>query len=168
MAARSRVTSSFRRSDPDLLDPAFDRGEAHTRVRACADEAVADVLLNQRVIAGIGNVFKSEILFMARVDPFARVAVLSDEAIDRVLDVAVKGYCGRTSPDSATRWRRRADGEPRGACIRTKASGYTDAADSLAENVVRRFSPGRPARMHGSRTGAHSARPAIRRDPALG
>jgi endonuclease VIII len=74
---------------PDLLDPAFDRREAHTRVRACAGEAVADVLLNQRAIAGIGNVFKSEILFMARLDPFARVAVLSDEAIDRVLDVAV-------------------------------------------------------------------------------
>jgi endonuclease VIII len=75
---------------PDLLDPAFDRAEARLRIRALGGDAVADVLLNQRALAGIGNVFKSEILFIAGVDPFTRVSDLSDAALERVLDVAVK------------------------------------------------------------------------------
>jgi endonuclease VIII len=75
---------------PDLLDPAFDRAAAHARIRAHGEDAVGDVLLNQRVIAGIGNVFKSEILFIARLDPFLRVADLTDESIERLLDIATK------------------------------------------------------------------------------
>src|SRR3954468_13350190 len=47
---------------PDLLDASCDAGAAALRARAQASEAIADVLLNQRVIAGIGNVFKSEAL----------------------------------------------------------------------------------------------------------
>ena len=44
-------------------------------------DAIGDVLLNQRVVAGIGNVFKSEILFVAGIDPFTRVADLTDDGI---------------------------------------------------------------------------------------
>ena len=75
---------------PDLLNPAFDRGEALARIRAHGSEAVADVLLNQRVVAGVGNVFKSEILFVAGVYPFSRVSDVTDEALDRTLDVAIR------------------------------------------------------------------------------
>src|SRR5262249_51097744 len=38
---------------PDLLDPAFDRAEATRRIRARPEDAIGDVLLNQRVLAGI-------------------------------------------------------------------------------------------------------------------
>ncbi|HEY2908033.1 MAG TPA: DNA-formamidopyrimidine glycosylase family protein [Vicinamibacterales bacterium] len=75
---------------PDLLDPAFDRAAAQARIRMLAEHAIADVLLNQGAIAGIGNVFKSEILFMAGVDPFTRVADLGDDAVDRLIDTALK------------------------------------------------------------------------------
>ena len=75
---------------PDLLDPAFDRGAAHARIREFADDAIADVLLNQRAIAGIGNVFKSETLFIAGIDPFTRVGDLTDDAIARLIDIALK------------------------------------------------------------------------------
>lgn len=64
---------------PDLLDPAFDAREAVGRLREHPDESIADVVLNQRVLAGIGNVFKSEILFAARVLPSALVRDLSDD-----------------------------------------------------------------------------------------
>ena len=40
-------------------------------------DPIGEVLLNQRVLAGIGNVFKSEILFLAGLDPFTPVAALS-------------------------------------------------------------------------------------------
>ena len=73
---------------PDLLGKAFDRAEALARMRARGQEAIGDVLLNQRVLAGIGNVFKSEILFLAGVDPFRPVASLDDDWLSRILTIA--------------------------------------------------------------------------------
>jgi endonuclease-8 len=70
---------------PDLLDDAFDVEEARRRVRERGDEEIADVLLNQRVVAGIGNVFKSEVLFLAKVSPFRRVAEIADTDLTRIL-----------------------------------------------------------------------------------
>ena len=63
--------AQLRSLGPDLLGDPFDRSER--RFVACetaAADPIADVLLNQRVIAGIGNVFKSEVLFLAGVHPF--------------------------------------------------------------------------------------------------
>ncbi|HKB10371.1 MAG TPA: DNA-formamidopyrimidine glycosylase family protein [Vicinamibacterales bacterium] len=73
---------------PDLLDPAFDAAEAARRIRARGREPVGDVLLNQRVLAGIGNVFKSEILFLGGIEPFTPVAALSDPDIERLVAIA--------------------------------------------------------------------------------
>jgi endonuclease-8 len=91
LTARTLARSTaLGRLGPDLLDPSFDRAEARRRMRERGDGAIADVLLNQRVIAGIGNVFKSEILFLAGVDPFAAASTLSDAALERLLDVALE------------------------------------------------------------------------------
>jgi endonuclease-8 len=80
---------------PDLLAGAGDRhdypidtAEIVRRMRACRSYAIADVLLNQRVMAGIGNVFKSEILFAAGIDPFTPAASLSDAALERLVGIA--------------------------------------------------------------------------------
>jgi endonuclease-8 len=73
---------------PDLLDPRFDRGEALRRARRHAHDAIGDVLLNQRVVSGIGNVLKSETLFVSGVDPFTPAGALPDAALARVIDVA--------------------------------------------------------------------------------
>ena len=73
---------------PDLLGKAFDRDEVVRRIRARGGEPIADVLLNQRVVAGIGNVFKSEILFLAGIDPFARVEALADADLERIVSIS--------------------------------------------------------------------------------
>ena len=73
---------------PDLLDPAFDAAEAARRVRAHGRDAVGDVLLNQRVVAGIGNVFKSEILFLAGIEPFTLVAALTEAQVERLIAIS--------------------------------------------------------------------------------
>ncbi len=73
---------------PDLLARAFDRSEAVRRMRARATDPIADVLLNQRVVAGIGNVFKSEILFLAGLHPFTPLAALTDADLERVVDIS--------------------------------------------------------------------------------
>lgn len=75
---------------PDLLDPAFDAEQAAARIRARAADAIGEVLLDQRVIAGIGNVFKSEVLFAAAVHPRARVASLAPDDVARIVTTAAR------------------------------------------------------------------------------
>ena len=80
----------LRRIGPDFLGETFDEAEAMKRIRARGDQEIADVLLNQRVVAGIGNEYKSEVLFLAGVNPFARVRDLTDQDIAAILRIARK------------------------------------------------------------------------------
>jgi len=73
---------------PDLLSPDFDVADALQRLRAHDADEIAETLLNQRAIAGIGNIFKSEVLFVARINPFVAVATLSDEQLQQILQTA--------------------------------------------------------------------------------
>jgi endonuclease VIII len=61
----------------DLLSPDFDPDAACARIALNANREIADVLLDQYVLAGVGNEFKSEICFVCAVSPFASVASLS-------------------------------------------------------------------------------------------
>jgi endonuclease VIII len=86
---------ALRSLGPDLLagesslsERAFDRADTIRRIRERGRDAIADVLLNQRVVAGIGNVLKSEILFLSGIHPFVAVSTLSDSDVERVIDVA--------------------------------------------------------------------------------
>ncbi len=78
------------RLGPDLLGEPFDGAEAVRRLSdpARAGLAVAEALLDQRALAGIGNVYKSEVLFIERVDPFARVGELDPATLRRLVDRA--------------------------------------------------------------------------------
>ena len=59
----------------------FDAAAALERLLARRNEAIADALLDQAVLAGIGNVFKSEICFVKGMHPFRAVGTLTrDEA----------------------------------------------------------------------------------------
>jgi endonuclease VIII len=73
---------------PDLLATEFDRDEALRRIAARSSDPIGDVLLDQRVVAGIGNVFKSEILFLAGIDPFAPVCTLAPADLERIVDIS--------------------------------------------------------------------------------
>ena len=87
------------RLGPDVLGD-FDPEEYLRRARL-VDRPIGEVLLDQRVLAGVGNVAKSEALWRCRVDPFAPVSALGD---DRLLALADRG--GRRA--AARRRRRRA------------------------------------------------------------
>jgi len=69
----------------DLLAASFDEDEVLRRLRSHDGDAIADALLNQRIVAGIGNVFKSEILFIARIHPFQTAGALSDDDLRRIV-----------------------------------------------------------------------------------
>jgi endonuclease-8 len=78
----------LRHLGPDLLGDTFDRTEAIRRIREHSETAIGDVLLNQRVMAGVGNVYKSEVLFACGMNPFARVDALTDGQVDYLVDTA--------------------------------------------------------------------------------
>jgi endonuclease-8 len=70
---------------PDLLHPDYDENEARARILARGDEEIANVLLNQRVIAGLGNVYKAEVCFLCGVHPFRTVDSLTPAELDDLL-----------------------------------------------------------------------------------
>ena len=70
---------------PDLLSPAFDSDEARRRLRGLDEVAIGEALMAQSALAGIGNVYKSETLFLCGVDPFRRVRDLTDVELEGVI-----------------------------------------------------------------------------------
>jgi endonuclease-8 len=88
---------------PDLTVPAFDRDEAVARVLASGERAIGEALLDQRVVAGIGNVLRSETLFLAGVHPETPARGLGREQIDRLLTTAAGLLQRNARPDLPTR-----------------------------------------------------------------
>ncbi|MFD7921524.1 Fpg/Nei family DNA glycosylase [Streptomyces sp. NPDC059740] len=58
---------------PDLLGPDWDAAEAERRLTADPDRPLGAALLDQRLLAGVGNVFKCEICFLLRLSPWTPV-----------------------------------------------------------------------------------------------
>jgi endonuclease-8 len=73
---------------PDLLGPDWDQAEAVRRLRAQPDRSIAEALLDQRNLAGIGNMYKAEVLFLRGISPFRAVSTVDD--LDAVVTLAQK------------------------------------------------------------------------------
>ena len=84
---------------PDALDENTDLAEARRRLDARGDWTIAEALLDQRVLAGVGNVYKCEVLFMARVDPWTRVRDVPPETRDELLGTAERLLKLNVRPD---------------------------------------------------------------------
>jgi endonuclease VIII len=70
---------------PDVLSAVFDVDDARRRIRATPARHIAEALLRQQSLAGLGNVFKSELLFLCGVDPALAVPDVGDDALDCLL-----------------------------------------------------------------------------------
>jgi endonuclease VIII len=70
----------------------LDRDGARTRARLRAEQwpLIGDLLLDQRVVAGIGNIYRCETLFQCRIDPWAPVDSLADADLDQLLTTAAR------------------------------------------------------------------------------
>ena len=73
---------------PDLLGPAFDLAEACSRLAARVDTPLGEAIMDQGVVAGIGNVWKSELCFTLRLDPFAAVARFTPDELSALISLA--------------------------------------------------------------------------------
>jgi endonuclease VIII len=83
---RLEVLRTSRESDvlghlgPDVLGSDWDEAEVVRRLTASPERAAGEALMDQRVMAGPGNVYKSEICFLAGVDPRTPVGAVEDPA----------------------------------------------------------------------------------------
>ena len=86
---RLKITDVFATEDeervlghlgPDVLGPDWDPDEVLKRVVADADRPIGEVVIDQTVMAGPGNVYKSEVCFLRGVNPFVAVSEVADPA----------------------------------------------------------------------------------------
>ncbi|HET9416308.1 MAG TPA: DNA-formamidopyrimidine glycosylase family protein [Candidatus Limnocylindria bacterium] len=70
---------------PDLLGREFDAANALHRLRERSGMELGNALLDQTAVAGIGNVYKSEVAFLERLDPWAPISAFEDEELRAAL-----------------------------------------------------------------------------------
>lgn len=77
---------------PDLCDPAADLAECVRRLAHYhdPDASIAEVLLDQRVMAGVGNVYRSEILWALELAPSAPIGSLESRDLVQVVNTAAR------------------------------------------------------------------------------
>lgn len=79
---------------PDVLGVEFTAEKGVTRLETYAREypeaEVGVALLNQRVLAGLGNVYKSEVAFAAQVNPWRAIGTLSHAEMERIVEFALR------------------------------------------------------------------------------
>ncbi|MFN2521248.1 MAG: zinc finger domain-containing protein [Candidatus Limnocylindria bacterium] len=119
-------TPSLRSLGPDAITIDFDAAEARRRLRNLNGVEIGVALLDQRAIAGLGNVYKSEVLFGRRLSPFARVGELPDDELDGLIAESHRlllrnrgGGARRTVPGVGPRdglWVYRRSGRPCRVC----------------------------------------------------
>jgi endonuclease-8 len=86
---------------PDLLGPDWDAAEAVRRIEQSGDVPIGQALLDQRNLAGIGNVYRAELCFLTGVDPHTPVADVPD--VSRMVDRAhALLVANRDRPDRIT------------------------------------------------------------------
>jgi endonuclease-8 len=104
LAARSETVHPWLSGlGPDILSPALDVAAVVARARSRAgdpDREIADLLLDQQVVCGIGNIWRSETLFVVRVFPGRLVRDIDDDTLERIIEAAAR----LMSSPVRTRW----------------------------------------------------------------
>ncbi len=114
---------------PDVLDRPIDLHEVRRRARQRPpDTPLGELLLDQRVVAGVGNIWRCEALFLEGCNPWAPVSTVSDEELDalvstagRIMGESLGPFTGRPQ-----RWVYRRSGRPCHRCrtpLQSRAQG---------------------------------------------
>jgi endonuclease-8 len=91
------------RTGSDVLSATFDAVNAIKKLMARSHDELGDALLRQDVLAGVGNVFKSEICFLLGLSPFRTVATISKQQAEEIVAMAQKLLAANVLEDSDDR-----------------------------------------------------------------
>ncbi|MGI8983264.1 MAG: Fpg/Nei family DNA glycosylase [Acidimicrobiales bacterium] len=114
---------------PDILARTPDLEEIRRRARRRPpDTALGELLLDQRVVAGIGNIWRNESLFLEGRSPWSPVSSLSDDELDALVSTAARIMADSVGPHTGRppRWVYRRTGRPCRRCdtpIRSRGQG---------------------------------------------
>jgi endonuclease VIII len=127
---RTRFDQRLAALGPDVLANEFDRDRFLARLRSDDQtRLIGDALLDQRNVAGIGNIWKAEGCWEAAIDPWRSVADVSDQEAVAIIDAMrprmmrsaavghrairpqVYGFAGRLCPRCGTRITARGQGD---------------------------------------------------------
>ena len=87
--SRTRLDQRIAGLGPDILAPEFDYERFLRRLREDdPTRPIGDAVLEQRTVAGIGNLWKAEACFAARIDPWRRTGEVSDAEAVAIVDAA--------------------------------------------------------------------------------
>lgn len=100
---------NLERLGPDLLKDPFDYNDALQRLRGRDLSPIGEAVMRQDTIAGIGNIWKSEMLFICRMDPFALVHDYKDRDLKILMEKA-REYMKRNLDGNARTTRYALDG----------------------------------------------------------
>ena len=78
------IPASFQRIGHDIFDPLFDSAEVISRIKR-KKSAIKRVLLDQKVMSGVGNIYADEALWLAKIHPERSADKLSEEEIKTIL-----------------------------------------------------------------------------------
>jgi endonuclease-8 len=76
--------------ESDVMNPAWNSRKAIKKLKQIPDAPVCDVLLDQQIFSGVGNIIKNEVLFRIRVHPLSKVGKLSPQKKRQLVQEAVR------------------------------------------------------------------------------
>ena len=125
LQTREQREALVARLGPDPLRPDADPDLAWHRIRR-SRAPIAGLLMDQSVVAGIGNVYRAELLFRHRVDPFrpgtslrvGRWREMWDDLVALMADGVRTGRIDTVRPEHLTRWRSARPRSPARALLR--------------------------------------------------
>jgi endonuclease-8 len=128
---RTRFDRRLAALGPDLLAPEFDRDRFLRRLRQSdPTRGIGDALLDQTIVAGIGNIWKAEGCWEAALDPWRTVAAVSDSEALAVID-AVRPRMLRSGSEGPRTIEPRVYRKPGRPCLRcgtsVRSAGQGDA-----------------------------------------
>ncbi len=88
------------KTERDVLSEDFDAKAAAEHLKKHGREELGNALVRQDVLAGVGNVFKSEICFLVGLSPFMKVETLTDTQIKKLVATAQKLLAANILEDS--------------------------------------------------------------------
>src|SRR6202008_633518 len=73
----------------DVMNPLWDNKKAEKKLKENGDQLICDVLLNQEIFAGVGNIIKNEILFIEKIHPESIVNKIPTKRLRNLIKEAV-------------------------------------------------------------------------------